>query len=509
MTTPSIAIPRLVVIDDTDPEIQYSPASAFSLDSQGTLDGQGWGGPVWNKTITGTTTNASFSYVFNGTFVRTIIAAQGSSYHWNCTVDDHLISSFSVNTTQITNYIGCDSGGTLEGLKGPHTLNMDLHFSPSNDTSTQSIWLDSIEYQPLPEDSLDSVTMRIHNSDPSVMYSNSSGGWSWQGFESNSTGRTGTSMNFEFNGSSVSLYSVIFGWPTLYNASTAFYTIDGNSSSDFDLPGSKQAPSLNSYANILNYPLFTVTNLSESSSHNIQVATAFNGTTFPQWLTIDYFMIRTNPAVSSPPAQSANSSTPDNGQVSNSVGPIVGGVLGGLIALAALVSLIFLYIRRRRRQNSYSGMMLDSAGGGAGYYRLQGSSGAGGGDTLEIMPFTATSNTSSGHYTPTKYASEASSSSTPGASATAYIGYTGQTSGAIASSSSGVGSSSGHSDRLLGWDSNRFVIPSSKDQRALQEAEDRRRRSEARQHSDSGVRLSQTNGAAGDIEDVPPTYTES
>ena len=59
-------VPRLVVVDDTDPTIQYSPASAFTLDSTGKLDSIGYGGPVFNQTITGRTTAASFSYKFNG-----------------------------------------------------------------------------------------------------------------------------------------------------------------------------------------------------------------------------------------------------------------------------------------------------------------------------------------------------------------------------------------------------------------------------------------------------------
>ncbi|KIK61269.1 hypothetical protein GYMLUDRAFT_593488 [Collybiopsis luxurians FD-317 M1] len=495
MMTSSTSVPRLVVVDDTDPAIQYSPPSAFSLDSKGTLDEVGWGGPVWNKTMTGTTTNASLSYTFNGTFVRAIVAAQGSDCHWNCSVDNHLISSFGRNTTQMTNYIACDSGGVLQGMTGSHTLDMNIYFSPSNET--QSVWLDSIQYQPLPKDPLDSVTLRVHNSDPSVTYSNSSGGWSWQGFESNGTEITGTSMNFAFNGSFVSLYSVIFGWPTLYNATTAFYTIDGNSSSNFELPGAIQAPSLGTYANILNYPLFTASDLS-SSSHNLQVATAYNSTTYPQWLTIDYFMIKTNPATSTSlenPSNSTNSSSPDHGggptPSHHNVGPIVGGVLGGLAGLGALI--LLLYYLRRRRRSPYSGMMLDLTGGGPGYYRLQGSSR---GDTLEITPFMSSA-APPGRSTHMRYPSDISS--------TAYTGYGGQQLGVY--SSSGASSSSGQSNRSSGWNSDRFVM-SSKNARMLQEQDDRLRRSEVRQHQDSGVRLSRE-GNEGEVVDVPPTYTES
>ena len=64
MTTPDTAVPRLIVVDDTDPSIRYS--GAFSLDSTGLLDNQGFGGPAFNRTITGTTTNGTLSYNFKG-----------------------------------------------------------------------------------------------------------------------------------------------------------------------------------------------------------------------------------------------------------------------------------------------------------------------------------------------------------------------------------------------------------------------------------------------------------
>ncbi|KAJ3796277.1 hypothetical protein GGU11DRAFT_152101 [Lentinula aff. detonsa] len=312
MTTPDSSVPRLVVVDDTDPTISYSPSSAFSLDSTGSLNDLGNGGPAFNQTLTGTTTNASLSYTFNGTFVRAMVAAVGTTYTWNCTVDGHLITSFTVDTDQVTNYIACDSAGILQGTTGEHTLDVNLSFRPTNSSTTQSLWLDNIQYQPLPSDPLDSVMLRVHNSDPSVTYRNSSGGWSWQGFGSNSTQRTGTSMNLAFNGSSVTLYSVNFGAPTLFNASTAFYAIDSNSSVNFDLPGSAKAQNTGNYSNIINYPLFTASDLS-TSPHNLEVATSYNSSSTPQYLTINYFIVKTNPANSTSPEQASNSSSTDSG----------------------------------------------------------------------------------------------------------------------------------------------------------------------------------------------------
>ncbi|KAJ3983738.1 hypothetical protein F5890DRAFT_1597576 [Lentinula detonsa] len=490
MTTPDSSVPRLVVVDDTDPTISYSPSSAFSLDSTGSLNELGNGGPAFNQTLTGTTTNASLSYTFNGTFVRAMVAAVGTTYTWNCTVDGHLITSFTVDTDQVTNYIACDSAGILQGTTGEHTLDVNLSFRPTNSSTTQSLWLDNIQYQPLPSDPLDSVMLRVHNSDPSVTYRNSSGGWSWQGFGSNSTQRTGTSMNLAFNGSSVTLYSVNFGAPTLFNASTAFYAIDSNSSVNFDLPGSAKAQNTGNYSNIINYPLFTASDLS-TSPHNLEVATSYNSSSTPQYLTINYFIVKTNPANSTSPEQASNSSSTDSGSSSNIshksvVASAMGGVIGGLVGLAGL--LFLLYYLRRRKRNQYSGMMLDLTGGGPGYYR----SNRTGDDTLEVTPFVSSA-APPGTAIPMKYTGS-----------TAYTGQPSSSSGLAAAAGSSSSSSSNHPSRSSGWDSNRFVT--SKYPRVLQVEDEQIRRSHIRQHEDSGVRMS--SGENAEI-DVPPTYTES
>lgn len=112
-------------------------------------------------------------------------------------VDGHVIQGFSVFDDQITNLIGCDSADSLQGTATEHTLNVQLI---PNDTVAATLYLDSIQYQPQRSDPLDSVILRIHNSDPSVTYGNSSGGWSYQGYDSNGTDTTGTSVNFAFNG---------------------------------------------------------------------------------------------------------------------------------------------------------------------------------------------------------------------------------------------------------------------------------------------------------------------
>ncbi|KAF9075661.1 hypothetical protein BDP27DRAFT_1358816 [Rhodocollybia butyracea] len=518
MTTPDAAVPRLVVVDDTDPNIRYSPSNAFSLDSKGTLDGLGWGGKVFNQTVTGTTVNASLSYTFNGTFVRAMVAGEGASYAWNCSVDGHTITSFLVDTTQVTNYIACDSAGTLQGTTGQHTLDVNFYFPPNaNSTSTQSLWLDSIQYQPLASDPLDSVTLRIHNSDPSVRYANSSGGWFWQGAQTNATDRTGTSMDFSFNGSSVTLYTVVFGNETeVFNANTAFYSLDGNSTF-FDLPGSMISASTGNFTNIQNYPLFTVSNLSPSP-HDIEVATSYNASTFPQYLAIDYFLIKTNPHNSSSPESPGNSSSGSNGSSSNSsnsgsshknIAAIAGGTVAGVAGLAALFLVIF-FLVRRQKERKYSGMMLDLTGSSLGYCR----SPPGPEDpTLQVTPFNYGSQLIPND--PSSYATSPQESTTfTGQSPTTYNPYAHSVVSAplAGSSSSHPVDESVSSSRTSGWNPSRFVTmnptnpTNPKDPVTLAVQDEQIRRSEIRQHMDSGVRMP---SADDTIVDVPPTYTEA
>ncbi|KAJ3994512.1 hypothetical protein F5050DRAFT_1809526 [Lentinula boryana] len=488
MTTPDTAVPRLVVVDDTDPSIQYSPSSAFSKDTAGKLDGQGYGGPVFNRTLTGlngTSNNGSLSYEFNGTFVRAMVAAEGT-YGWYCNVDNHLITSFTVDTSQVTNYIACDSEGTLSGSTDVHTLVVNFFFYP-NSQSNSSLWLDSIQYQPLPSDPLDAVTLRVHNSDPSVSYSNSSGGWSFQGLNSNATDLTGTSMSLAFNGTSTTLYSVNFGSPTQYNATTAFYTIDGKST-DFDLPGSTTtANSGGNTTNISNWPLFTVPNLS-ASQHNLIVATSYNSTPQPQYLSIEYFIIQTNPANSSSTEGSTNSTgvgsssgDSSNGSHSTPVGAIVGGVVGGVVALVAILLALY-FVRRRRRNAQYrSGGMLDlSAGTLPSDHHHPDSAGF-----IINSPPPMQSVSSSDRPSSSGFFADAS-----------YHGGLDVPAGSVSGSSSRPSQS--------GFDPGRLV--SMKNAQSLQVRDEQLRRSELRMHTDSGVRLPAPNER--EVIDVPPTYTE-
>jgi len=296
--TPDTEVPRLIMVDDTDPLIEYSPPTVFTQDLTGTLDKMGQGGPVYNSSLTGTSSNSSFSYKFNGTFVRVGLAVEleGVATNWDCTVDNQSIPAFQISDTQITNAFACDSGGMLAGTTEEHTLVVNFWFDQPNG-SVSMIWLDSIQYQPLPSDPLDGVSVRVHNSDPSVTY-NSAGAWEEAGAAGLPAvpGDTGTNVsfvngagllvNFTFIGTHVSLFGVDFAH---FNTNTASYDISydtGASSTVFNLP----ELSGNSTSNC---PLFNSLVLSPNQ-YNLGIVTNDNKTLGTQPLSISYFIVKTN-----------------------------------------------------------------------------------------------------------------------------------------------------------------------------------------------------------------------
>ncbi|KAJ4496650.1 hypothetical protein C8R41DRAFT_980144 [Lentinula lateritia] len=220
------------------------------------------------------------------------------------------------------NYIACDSAGLLDGSTSEHTLGVNFFFFPTS-PSNSSLWLDSIQYQPLPSNPLDAVTLQIDGSDPSIIYNNVSGGW-FESFGANATDNAATSVNFIFN--------VNTGNPFVKNASPAFCSLNGNSTS-FDLPGSMQTVnSGGNFSNILNWPLFTATGL-PASQNNMEIAPSPNGTLDPQYLVIEYFIVRTNPSTKS-------------GGASTQVSAIVGSVIGGVVGIAALLLALYFFCIR-------------------------------------------------------------------------------------------------------------------------------------------------------------------
>ncbi|KAE9400306.1 hypothetical protein BT96DRAFT_975431 [Gymnopus androsaceus JB14] len=307
-----------------------------------------------------------------GTFVRAVIAVEDPSNAagWNCTVDNHLINSSLITFNGlVTGIVACDSGLTLAGMFDEHTLEMNFEFSESTEganDATSTIWLDSIQYQPLLSDPLDGVMLRVHNSDPFVTYNNNTGTWLggqyleetpgvYEEWNATSNLNGAASLNFAFTGSSVALYGVNF---VSCNSNNASYTVDGGPVDHFTLPSSTSIISnASSLSTVLNWPLL---NLSLSDGqHNLNISTAANVSVNPQPLSIVYFIIKTNsssvhsitsPTTSSPP--SSVSSAPRSFRAKSEVIGIVSGVV-----TVILLSCIWVVYRKRIRAKSRSGMV--------------------------------------------------------------------------------------------------------------------------------------------------------
>jgi hypothetical protein len=307
-------------------------------------------------------------------------------------------------------------------------------------------------------------------------------------------------MNFAFNGSSVSLFSVDFGNPATFNASAAYYTIDGNPSISFVLPGSLNVSTTNAFENVGNYPLFTASDLSESP-HDIEIVTSYAiDDVNPQYLAIQYFIVKTNPANSTSPANSSNPSssplpssspsTSSSASTHTNLGALVGGIVGGLVVLAALLG--FLVYLRRRRRDSHSNMMLDLTGNSPSYIPSSILTGT----ALQATPFvhtTGINGTTDPSFEFNAYAGQSPTSSAPSGSFTHHP---------VPNISESLANRP-ISNRSSGWDPNRFITP--KNAVILQVQNEQTREDEIRHHLDSGVRLS----SAGRVVDVPPTYTEA
>ncbi|PPR02067.1 hypothetical protein CVT24_011166 [Panaeolus cyanescens] len=164
-----MASTRTVLVDDTSPLIQYGPSWFF--DDSGSQDTPvGNLGPVFNKTLHGTTTSTSFTFEYNGRGVNVVgtnhpsVAEDGVSISWFGyipTEKPHVSASatFSIdNTPPITFTLVALAPGSTEDVStlynqelfttpalpfGPHTL--DVVFL--GDDKTTSLVLDYLVIQ--------------------------------------------------------------------------------------------------------------------------------------------------------------------------------------------------------------------------------------------------------------------------------------------------------------------------------------------------------------------------
>ena len=210
---------RLVLVDDTDPNIQYSDSWALA---QNTQLSTGTNGPPYQNTLHGTAANhSSFSYSFNGMprwlvcfiapslaygcFSGTQITVLGSSITtntsatnntsatqdptWECFVDNISIGwHISAGTRTENNWVLCQSD-----LKDGH------HVLTTNVTilHQQPFWFDQIQYLPSSGVAPANSSVRVDSSDSAIRYSS---GWGEYSGIVNLTQTAGSTVTFDFLG---------------------------------------------------------------------------------------------------------------------------------------------------------------------------------------------------------------------------------------------------------------------------------------------------------------------
>ena len=203
---------RLVLVDDTDPNLRYYGSWFVAQDTQ---PNTGSNGPPFENTLHGVNANASVCYSFSGMFRWLVclialslvygcfsgskIVVLGTSITtnisgtqdptWECFVDNISIGwNISAGSGAENNWVLCQS----DLQDGPHVLTTNVTV-----LQEQIFWFDQIQYLPSSNVSLDNSTVRVDSSDPAIQYGS---GWTELGGFVNLTQTAGSTVTYDFFG---------------------------------------------------------------------------------------------------------------------------------------------------------------------------------------------------------------------------------------------------------------------------------------------------------------------
>ncbi|KDR67101.1 hypothetical protein GALMADRAFT_105961 [Galerina marginata CBS 339.88] len=319
---------RWIIVDDTDPGVQYNGAWSQVRDA---LDDLGNLGPLFEGTSHAVNANASLTYSFSGSRViayGTSKVQKNSSSGivdptWACFVDGVSIGSKDYIFFPENNWMLCEADSLSNGQ---HIISVQTTvLSPTN-----SFAFDRFQYFPSPSVPLDNATIFVDSSDSAVQYGS---GWGPLGEIAEMTQQNGAKITFDFVGVQLSWVSMIPSNLSIAPAS-ATYSIDGSTPVSFPLTGLK-AGETEAYNQIF----FQTPQLSPGK-HHLEVVHGGNAQTTP--LSLDYFVI-TNATLPSgkinPNLSTTKSKVP--------VGMVVGGAIAGVFVVFAIV---LLYLRFRPKK---------------------------------------------------------------------------------------------------------------------------------------------------------------
>ncbi|KDR68490.1 hypothetical protein GALMADRAFT_160877 [Galerina marginata CBS 339.88] len=359
---------RWIVVDDTDPTIQYTGAW---FPAKGNLDNLGDNGPPFQGTSHGVNTNASLAFTFSGSRVQVYGLSQIPKVDdpsWACFVDG--VGTGTVifkdgSGTPSNNWLLCQVDLLPEGV---HTVVVQATVLDPRNT----FWFDRINYTPSASVQLDNATIYIDSPDSAIQYES---GWVPLRDIGEMTQQNGGHMSFDFSlmlyltGIQLSWFSMIPADVAIASAS-ATYSIDGESPVSFLLAG------LTLGTRDQYNQLFFQTPVLSPGKHHLEVV--YGGDTQKTPLSLDYLVIQNAtvpassrssagssavsasgsstiaslPSITSSPNLALDPSPNPTTKSSVPVGAIIGGAVGGIVVLISLILLLFFCAKARRRDKT-------------------------------------------------------------------------------------------------------------------------------------------------------------
>ncbi|CAA7271024.1 unnamed protein product [Cyclocybe aegerita] len=324
---------RIVVVDDTNPNITY--AGSWFQD-RGSKDSLGTYGAPYQSTLHGTTTNgSSFSFAFNANNSGVI------DPQWECFIDGSKIPTYPPSTTPTNHWTLC--GFTFAA--GPHVLTVNAT------VRDQTFWLDSIQYTSSGE-STANQSILIDERDAEFRAGLPEDMWQFTSGVGYASQVPNAAFTFNFSGTSLEYYGFI---PDNYPRvdATATWAIDGGTPQEFALKATPPGTPLHRFEKLFQTDVYPV------GDHTLQVLYQGDSTKTPLTLTnviVGNGTTTTSTGIPSgsstgagPTGTSGVSGAATSGKSTN-LGSILGGVLGGL-AFIVVVALFF-WFRHLRRHSS-------------------------------------------------------------------------------------------------------------------------------------------------------------
>ncbi|KAF8079315.1 hypothetical protein FPV67DRAFT_110212 [Lyophyllum atratum] len=331
---------RQIVIDDSDSQVRFI-GSGWVMDSSGSQDGFGTYGATYEHTLHATKANDSLAFSFQGSSIQvfgtvdlsptygTALASPDFTPPWECFIDNTSIGSSTPSPFHENNWLLCEVDHLSDGQ---HELTLNVSMRQGT-----TFRVDYLQYTPSGNlsDSENAVVL-VENTDPALSYDSD---WREVDGVAHMTTTQGSQVTLNFTGTQLTWIGYIpIEQPG--NGSSASYSIDNGSPTSFALVGHPPTDGTSRFNQIF----FTTPRLAPGP-HTMVVE--YNGNPQLTPLTLEHIYLTTSSSGGNPTA----TMQPGGGK-HTSVGPVVGGVVGGIAAIAIILGLVFFWRRRQRRSIS-------------------------------------------------------------------------------------------------------------------------------------------------------------